>query len=332
MTTTATRISELFGAAKPRPLVSRLFRQYTQSGTFVAPAEGWAVTRQMGGGGGGGGGPTATGGSSAAWASKRWRMELGQVLTIAVGAKGLGAAALGTNGSDGGTTTITDGANTVTTLGGKGGIGTAPAIANTGPDGAAYPTGGDFGAAGSKAGNTVAVAGSRTGGAGVDLCAKGNNATRSGNSSAAYASGGGSVTWSSGNAVTGHTWGAGYGGPSTEGFGGPDIFGSVSAGSLGYAALIGDWGIPHFGFGGQGAGIDGQSGGGGAASPDGAANRTGAGGAFAGGGASGSSAWRGGHGGYGGGGGGGHTVAPDGYAGGHGGGGYVWLEFSAEDL
>lgn len=329
--TTVTRISELFGAANPRPLVCRLFRQYTVSGTFVAPAEGWCVTRQMGGGGGGGGGPTATGGSSAAWAVKRWRMELGQVLAITVGANGLGAAALGTNGSNGGTTTITDGVSTVTTPGGKGGIGTAAAVANTGPDGAAYPTGGDFGAGGSKAGNTEAVNNSRTGGAGVDLMAKGANATRSGNSTGGFATGGGSVTWPSADTAGSNTAGAGYGGPSIGAEPGPDIFGGTSI-AVTYMAREGEWGIPYFGSGGTWNNLANPGGGGGGGS-DGQPARNPNGGVFAGGGSQGSTAWvaRTGHGGYGAGGGGGGTLVGGG-VGGHGGSGYVWLEFSAEEL
>lgn len=315
------------GAGKP--LLSKIQRAYPTSGTFTAPANGWVATKQMGGGGGGGGGPTATGGSSAAWAAKLWRVEKGQVLTITVGAKGLGAAALGTNGSDGGATIITDGVSTVTTLGGKGGIGTATAVANTGPDGAAYPTGGDFGAGGSKAGNTVAVNNSRTGGAGVDLMAKGANATRSGNSTGGFATGGGSVTWPSSDAVDRNTAGAGYGGPSIGAEPGPDIFGGTST-VVTYMAREGEWGIPYFGSGGTNASLANPGGGGGGGS-DGQPSRNPNGGVFAGGGAQGSSAWatRTGHGGYGAGGGGGGTLIGGG-VGGDGGGGYVWLEFVAE--
>lgn len=315
------------GAGKP--LLLKIQRAYTTSGTFTAPANGWVTTMQMGGGGGGGGGPTATGGSSAAWAAKLWRVELGQVLTITVGAKGLGAAALGTNGSDGGTTTITDGVSTVTTLGGKGGIGTADAVANTGPDGAAYPTGGDFGAGGSKAGNTAAVNNSRTGGAGVDLMAKGANATRSGNSTVGFATGGGSVTWPSADAVGQNTAGAGYGGPSIGAEPGPDIIGGI--GAVGAStARDGEWGIPYFGSGGT-ASNPAKPGGGGGGGSDGQATRKADGGVFAGGGAQGPIAWatRTGHGGYGAGGGGGGTLV-EGGVGGHGGSGYVWLEFALE--
>lgn len=312
-----------------KPLLLKIRRAYTTSGTFTAPANGWVATMQMGGGGGGGGGATATGGSSAAWAGKLWRVSAGQTLTITVGAKGLGAAALGTNGSDGGTTIITDGVSTVTTLGGKGGIGNATAIASIGPDGAAYPTGGDFGAGGSKAGNTAAVNNSRTGGAGVDLMAKGANATRSGNSTAGFATGGGSVTWPSADAAGSDTAGAGYGGPSIDTFGGPDIFGGISTAGT-YMAREGEWGIPYFGNGGTNNDLA-KPGGGGGGGSDGQPSRNPNGGVFAGGGGQGNAPWatRTGHGGYGAGGGGGGTLIGGG-VGGHGGSGYVWLEFATE--
>ena len=327
--TTATRISELFGSPKQAPITPKISRPYTTSGTFTAPANGWVTTMQMGGGGGGGcSGPagTATGGSSAAWAGKLWRVTKGQVLTIAIGAGGAYGASGGAAGGDGGATTITDGVATVTSPGGFGGPASLAPAALTGPNGGAAPTNADIGAAGSKAGNCAAVAGARTGGAGVDLFAKGGNATRSGDATGAFGSGGGSVAWHSDNASATHSAGAGYGGPSVGSTAGPGLIpanpSTLSTDPNMSLSTQSMWGIPHFGGGCTNTYI--QQGGGGSG------GTTTCGGGFGGGGGGvgevGNS-YGGGAGGFGaGGGGGGGTTQGVGT----GGGGYVWLEFVPE--
>lgn len=328
--TTATRISELFGSPKQALITPKISRPYTTSGTFTAPANGWVTTMQMGGGGGGGRSGTsgtATGGSSAAWAGKLWRVTAGQVLTITVGAGGAYGAADGAAGGAGGATTITDGVTTVTSPGGLGGLASAAAAALTGPNGGAAPTNADIGAAGSKAGNCAAVAGARTGGAGVDLLAKGGNATRSGDATGAFCSGGGSVAWHSDNASATPSAGAGYGGPSVGNTAGPGLIPANPSGlstdpnmSLPTQSA---WGIPYFGGGNANAYIQ-QGGGGG-----GGGGAVGNIGGFGGGGGGSPTDYFGANGGYGAGGGGGGGVTGSGSIG-IGGRGYVWLEFVPE--
>lgn len=332
--TTATRISELFGAVKQTPVHLKIQRPHTTSGTFTAPADGWITTMQMGGGGGGGrsSAGTATGGSSAAWAGKLWRVKAGQVLTITVGAGGTYGAADGAAGVNGGATTISDGVTTVTSPGGLGGLASAVAAALTGPNGGAAPTNADIGAPGSKAGNCAAVAGARTGGAGVDLLAKGGNATRSGDALTAHGTGGGSVAWHSAGANGSNTAGAGYGGPSVGTSAGQGLLpasdppGSLSADPNAYYYPPSPWGIPFFGVGSSAtAGYVGPGGGGAAQTGNsGLTGGFGGGGGAAGGSGSSSSGGPGGFGAGGGAGGGANGGA------GNGGSGYVWLEFAPE--
>ena len=330
--TTVTRISELFGAPKQSPITLQICRAYTASGAFTAPVDGWVTTMQMGGGGGGGrsgANGTATGGSSAAWAGKLWRVKAGQTLTITVGAGGAYGASDGAAGSNGGATTITDGVTTVTSPGGLGGLASSVAAALTGPNGGAAPTNADIGAAGSKSGNCAAVAGARTGGAGVDLLAKGGNATRSGDATGAYASGGGSVAWHSDDAATDSTTGAGYGGPSVGTQPGPGLIPgnptSLSVDPNTFLSIQSAWGTPYFGGGNNSGATYIQQGGGGSGvtSSQGTKGGFGAGG----GGYGGAGSYSGGAGGFGAGGGGGSGGTG---GSGKGGDGYVWLEFVPE--
>lgn len=306
------------GAGKP--LLLKTQRAYTTSGTFTAPVDGWITTMQMGGGGGGGrsgSSGTATGGSSAAWAGKLWRVKAGQTLTITVGAGGAYGASDGAAGGNGGATTITDGVTTVTSPGGLGGLASSVAAVLTGPNGGAAPTNADIGAAGSKSGNCAAVGGARTGGAGVDLLAKGGNATRSGDATGAFASGGGSVAWHSGNASTASTGGAGYGGPSIGATAGLNAIGDT--GDVSSMTQPSPWGVPYFGGGGSSGFVYPGGGGVGLNASTGGAGGFGAGG----GGAGGGTTSAGGPGGFGAGGG-----AGGGSGNGKGGDGYVWLEFT----
>lgn len=303
-------------ASKPTPTI----QAFITSITWRAPKAGVVITRQMGGGGGGSGDSSgsgcATGGGSAAWGEKRWNVTEGQEFIISLGAAGLG----GTNaaGSDGGATKITSNGVTVTTPGGKGGLRSATAAALTSPSGAA-PTNADFGAAGVKAGNTAAVAGAYTGGAGVNLYAQPGDPTRSGNALAtSSATGGGSTTYPSADvsASTSQSAGAGFLGSSVGATPGPGLFSTTAAASTAdLYATQGPWGIWPTGPG--NSGFQSQVGGGGEASSG--VGR--AGGAFSGGGASRGTSSAGGNGGYGGGGGAG------GSKGGDGGQGYAVIEF-----
>ena len=278
------------------------------SGTWTAPQDGALEMRAMGAGGGGAaivvGGTAATGGYAGAWGVKTIRVVKGQVVSITVGAGGAaksGSAA----GNAGGATTITTGGVTRTAPRGPGGVYVASGTPVV-PDGPALPVGDwDFGAASVKPG---AASGSSTGGAGVDILAKGSNLTTSASSS--FSGGGG----------TGGPSGGQAGGGATTDLRAAD--GSLPSPSESGKNLFVDtgWLISFYGGSGSGATAganqQGGNGGGGNGASSGNANRGGNGG---GGGGASITAY-GGLGGLGGGGGGGATS-------GSGGNGYACLHF-----
>lgn len=283
-----------------QPLLPINILNVLTSRSWTAPLDGVLVVRAMGAGGGGARGTNSTGGYSAVWGVKTIRLRKGDIVTIHVGAGGLGGALSAPNGSSGGDTTVTIHGQTYIAYGGPGGVfGAAAAL----PDGPTLPAHWDYGAASVKPGwvnNCI------SGGAGVDILAQGGNAT----TSDAVA-----------NAATG---GGGTGSPSEGGVGGGALGTATALGQLGegiyFDAGNGDWGISFYG------GSRGANGGGGSAGASGRDGGTGGGG-----GAAGDRAGNGGKGGLGAGGGatygtnsaGGQAVA------GPGGNGYAHLQFFA---
>lgn len=269
-----------------------------ESTTYLVRRTGRLTIRAMGAGGSGARRPsngTGTGGYSACWGMVTLDVAVADQVVINLGA---GGAFISTNGAGtaGGDTTVTVRGKTYTLPGGPGGLyGPAGAVPFV-PDGP-IPMGWDINVQSVKPGILSAVP---TGGAGVDILAKGNNATTSASSNS---SGGG-----------------GTGGPSvlTRGGGampnGADALGTLSQSNGSFVdASSGEWGISFYG--GSGGGIaDGGNGGGGAGSASALGRNGGNGG---GGGASANSS--GGNGGIGGGGGAGTSY------GGAGGNAYVFL-------
>lgn len=281
--------------------------------TWKAPANGILEIRAMGAGGAGAcrGSAlnTATGGYSGSWGAKRLRVRAGDVVMVAVGAAGAIAAA-NQPGSAGGNTTITVAGVSYVAYGGPGGryaLASEGAIALAA--GPAPSANWDLSAASVRPGMVVAGA---TGGAAVDIMAKGGDAT----TSASVNGGGGGGTCGSGAGSIG-------GGAMPNG---ADATGATSTTSGSYLdASDREWGISFFGggggYGGGGSGHQGGNGGGGGGSGNTAP--AGKGGSGGGGGAAGSSGY-GGAGGLGGGGGAGISGA------GPGGDGYAFLKFFAD--
>ncbi|AEF91365.1 PE-PGRS family protein [Delftia sp. Cs1-4] len=280
--------------------------------TWKAPANGILEIRAMGAGGAGaarsGTTNTVTGGFAGSWGAKRLRVRAGDLVVVAVGAAGAVAVA-NQNGGAGGNTTITVAGVSYVAYGGPGG---RYALASAGaivlPAGPAPSANWDMGAASVRPGMLV---GGATGGAGVDIMAKGGDATTS---AAINGSGGGGTSGP----------GAGFGGggvmPNNA-----DATGALTInGGTFFDASDLEWGISFFGGGGGaqsgGQGYPGGNGGGGAGSSGNlAAGRGGNGG---GGGASAGNGF-GGSGGLGGGGGAGAGA-------GSGGDGYAFLKFFAD--
>ena len=286
---------------------------FFQSGTWVAPQNGVLEMRAMSGAGAGAKQASATGGYSGAWGAKTVRVQKDDVVTVAIGAGGVGVAALG-NGAAGSATTITHNGITRTVPGGPGGIGQASGVPVV-PNGPALPAGDwDIGAASVKPGEVDGI----TGGAGVDILAQGNNATTS---EAAYGSSG-AGTGGPGNGPRG---GGAFSSPVA--LRGADANGQLPSGAGTYLdASDGEWVISFYGGGGSiTASLLGGNGGGGA-SGGGTANG-GKGGNGGGGGATWSNFTSGG-GGIGGGGG-ANAVGVE-YLAGSGGPGYACLRFTAD--
>lgn len=292
-------IKDLLGSPLLAPTLQTNF---FSSRTWTAPQDGYIVVRAMGAGGGGARASSspynATGGYSGSWGAKALRVAKGDTVVVNIGAGGAGALTNG-NGTAGGDTTVTVNGITYTAYGGPGGLYNS---ASAPPNGPAPSANWDFGAASVKpgwAGGSV-----RTGGAGVDILAQGNNATTSASSDA---SGGGGT----GGASEGAAGGGAAGTKSANGqaAGSPPIY---------FDASNGEWGISFYGGNGSiGGGGGGNGGGGGGGGGSGGGNGGNGGGGGSGGGS-------GGNGGIGGGGGG------SGSSGGSGGNGYAHLKFYAD--
>lgn len=169
-------------------LSPKISTPFFTSGTWTAPQDGILEIWAMGAAGGGGCvnniTHAATGGYSGAWGAKTIRVVKDQVVSIAVGAGGTFKSSAGA-GNAGGSTTITTGGVTRTAPGGPGGLFVASGTPVV-PDGPALPVGDwDLGAASVKPG---VWPGGATGGAGVDILARGGNFTTS---ASAIQSGGG---------------------------------------------------------------------------------------------------------------------------------------------
>ena len=273
------------------------------SRTWVAPQNGILIMRAMGAGGGGarGSAASATGGYSGAWGMKVVRVAKGATVVVAIGAGGTGKTTTDGDGTAGGDTTVVVGGVTYTAPGGLAGkfsLGSAPA---NGPSPSAnWDAGADSVKPGWAAGTV------RTGGAGVDILARGGNATTSASTDA---SGGGGT----GDASVGNVGGGAVGTL--------DANGRVAIDPPTYVdASNGEWGISFYGGGGgAGALMKGGNGGGGfgtGGNPTGGGNGGGGGG--------GGNSGLGGDGGRGGGGGG------AGVSGGNGGPGFAHFKFFAD--
>ena len=284
-----------------------LSTNFFESRTWSAPQDGIVIVRGMGAGGGGARGTVATGGYSGSWGCKIVRVKKGATVSVAIGAGGTGTGADDDRvATAGGNTIITIGGVQYIAYGGPGGVSGAK---KTLPNGPSPSANWDFGAASVKPGW---VSPGRTGGAGVDILAQGNNATTS---DSVDLSGGG-----------------GTGSPSTALSGGGAMPGSKSAlGSdianpgVDFDASQGEWGTSFYGGGGGGPSARGGNGGGG-----GGDVYNGTAGPGGNGGGGGGSAIAGGSGGLGGGGGGGGPYGGQGQSGGPGGKGFAHLKFYAD--
>ena len=300
------RASALAGTRGLGPSVSVVCLVST---TWTVPANGILELRAMGGGGAGAARnnttDTVTGGYSGSWGAKRLRVRAGDVVSVAVGAPGA-VAAPGQNGGAGGNTTITVGGTSYVAPGGFGGRwALASAGAITLPEGPAPSAGWDIGAKSARPGRVV---GGASGGAGVDIMAKGSDAT----ASAAVNGGGGAGTAGPGAGEIGG--GAAPGGADIAG-----VIGSTNGNII--DASDGEWGISFYGGGGGNTnGTNGYRGGNGGGGGGGNSGPAGGGGNGGGGGGGAGSTGTGGAGGLGGGGGAGRS-------GGTGGAGYAYLKF-----
>lgn len=289
-----------------------LSTNFFESRTWVAPQDGIVIVRGMGAGGGGARGATsATGGYSGSWGCKIVRVKKGDAISVAIGAGGIGRSIPDGNGAAGGDTIITiDGVQYIA-YGGPGGVAGA---AGPLPDGPSPSASWDFGAASVKPGW---VASGRTGGAGVDILAQGNNATTSA-----------SIAGSGGGGTGGPSPGPTGGGAMPSGASATGTTYDTSSGNtraVYFDASDGEWGISFYGGSGAplspGAALPGGNGGGGGRPYS--SGEGGPGGPGGGGGAV-LTSDRGGTGGIGGGGGGSSVT------GGNGGQGYAHLKFFAD--
>ena len=276
-----------------------LSTNFFESRTWIAPQDGIVIVRGMGAGGGGGAsGTSATGGYSGSWGCKIVRVKKGATVSVTIGARGTGRGSSDGNGAAGGNTIITIGGVQYIAYGGPGGVSGAT---KTLPNGPSQSANWDFGAASVKPGWSATPT-TRTGGAGVDILAQGNNATTS--DSTFFSGGGGTGSKSVGT----DGGGAMPGGKSA-------MDDAPAAPGVRYDASQGEWGISFYGGGGGGGSSGGGSGGNG-----------GNGGGGGGSGNGGYSGGNGGNGGYGGGGGSGYS----GGNGGNGGQGFAHLKFFAD--
>lgn len=303
------RSSELAATRSIGPFLSLVC---FDSVTWTVPSNGILELRAMGAGGASsartGVVDTVTGGYSGSWGAKRLRVRAGDVVSVSVGAPGA-TAAVGQTGGAGGNTTITVAGVSYIAYGGPGGRwAQASAGAIVLPPGPSPSANWDLGAASVRPGMLV---GGATGGAGVDIMAKGGDAS----TSAPFNGGGGGGVYGPGDST--------YGGGSAPGS--KDVTGKLAVGTAGtyLDASDGEWGISFFGGSGGGSngtnGFAGGNGGGGGGGTGGG----GAGGNGGGGGGQGGSTGAGGGGGVGGGGGAGRGAAP-------GGAGYAFLKFFAD--
>lgn len=154
---------------------TRISIPFFLSGTWTVPFDGVLEMRAIGAGGSGAGGNSSTGGYAGAWGMKMLRVVAGDIVTVSIGAGGARTAGA-QNGAAGGSTTITLGGVTRTAPGGIGGIYAAGAVPVL-PDAPLLPAGDwDFGANSVKPGTVMGS----TGGAGVDIFARGGGLTSSG--------------------------------------------------------------------------------------------------------------------------------------------------------
>lgn len=184
----------------------------------------------------GAGGICATGGNSGPWGVKLIRVSANDVLAIALGAGGTRPATVGSNGLQGGTTTVMlNGATIITAQGGEGGV----YLGNVGTANAPVPvaaiTGCDFWVSGIRAGSATVASGAQcySGGAASDVLQSGMG--RSPNaSSGTIAGSGGTVGVDVGGAVTPYIamieWGFATGVPGSFTPGQGSITGSWQAG------------------------------------------------------------------------------------------------------
>ena len=244
------RLARIAAEAGSGPSV-KLSVPFFQSGTWTAPQDGVLEMRAMGAGGGGAnrGTGTGTGGYSGAWGAKILRVSKNDVVSIAIGAAGVSGGAGGAAGGAGGSTTITHAGVTRTAPGGPGGR-YAASGGVTVPAGPSAPVGNwDISAASVKPGM---VAGSTTGGAGVDIFARGGNITTS--ASVANSGGGGTGGASVGLQGGGAT-------PSGAAASGELV---TNANGVSFRADNGEWVISFYGGGGGPlGGYNGANGGGG---------------------------------------------------------------------
>lgn len=178
-------------------------RAFLENGTHTFTQNGTMTVSGFGGGGGGAqttnsSTTQATGGNSPPWGRKTFRVKVGDVLSVTVGAGGLGAATVSTNGAAGGDTVISlNGTPIMTCQGAAGGVfsssGTATPAAAT-----ATVIDADLAVPGLQAG-TATGAGTGSGGAALDVLQTGLG--RSPNSTSGAALGGSVATNAGGDTL-----------------------------------------------------------------------------------------------------------------------------------
>lgn len=179
-----------------------------KSGTFVAPIDAVYLVTAIGAGASGaltpatGNGLCATGGGAGGKAAKKVQLTKGQALTIVIGAGGAKCTVPGTNGNDGGTTTVTGPGIALTANGGQGGRTRAAGAGTAAGAIGGTATGGDEnlqgGGSGSATVATIASCVALTGGGAVAIYEVGY---ASGNASSSA----GVVAYSSGAGVGGRS-------------------------------------------------------------------------------------------------------------------------------
>lgn len=149
-------------------------------------------------------GVCGTGGNSGPWGVKLIRVAAGDVLAITIGAGGARPATSGSNGLQGGTTTVTlNGTTIITAQGGEGGVYLGALGTANAPVPAATITGCDFWVPGIRAGSATVASGAQCYGGGAASDVFQNGTGRSPNApSGATASNGGTVGVDGGGAVT----------------------------------------------------------------------------------------------------------------------------------